>query len=304
MPCACNRGSEGSCVARLTAPANRTRKGRMGRLDGKVAIVTGASRGIGKVISQTFAREGASIVVAAKTSEPHPKLAGTIHDTVEEIEKAGGSALAVQVNVREGEAIESMVQQTVEAFGHIDILINNAGAIFIADAEATTAKKFDLVMDVNARAAFLCSRAVIPHMKHGGHIVMMSPPIAPRALKGKVAYGLSKLGMSMVAIGLAEELRHRNVSVNALWPVTAVESQATIQFEMGTEQDWRRPEVLADATLELVCTRPGEKTGLTLYDEEVLAWAGITELDKYAVVPGTRPGPWSKSLFQEEEKKS
>ncbi|MFW5741068.1 MAG: SDR family oxidoreductase [Myxococcota bacterium] len=286
----------------LTGRAIETKNGGMGRLDGKVAIVTGASRGIGKAISQTFARQGACIVVAAKTAEPHPKLPGTIHDTVEEIKQAGGKALAVQVNVREDAAIDSMVQQTLDAFGRIDILINNAGAIFIADAEATTAKKFDLVMDVNARAAFLCSRAAIPHMKQGGHIVMMSPPIAPRALKGKVAYGLSKVGMSMVAIGLAEELRHRNISVNALWPVTAVESQATIQFEMGSKEDWRTPAVLADATLELVCTPPGEKTGLTLYDEEVLGWAGITDLERYSVVPGAKPAPWSKSLFDDESK--
>ena len=275
----------------------------MGRLDGKVAIVTGGSRGIGKVVCSTFAREGARVVVAAKTADPHPKLPGTIHDTVEEIQRNGGTAMAMQVNVREDDAIEGMVRKTIEAFGRIDIMINNAGAIYIADAEATTAKKFDLVMDVNARAAFLCSRAVIPHMKDGGHIVMMSPPIAPRALKGKVAYGLSKLGMSMVAIGLAEELRHRKISVNALWPVTAVESQATIQFEMGTQADWRTPDILADATLELVCTPPGEKTGLTLYDEEVLAWVGVTDFDRYAAVPGTNPGPWSKTLFEEDDKK-
>jgi len=275
----------------------------MGRLDGKVAIVTGGSRGIGKVVCSTFAREGARVVVAAKTADPHPKLPGTIHDTVEEIQRDGGTAMAMQVNVREDDAIEGMVRKTIEAYGRIDIMINNAGAIYIADAEATTAKKFDLVMDINARAAFLCSRAVIPHMKDGGHIVMMSPPIAPRALKGKVAYGLSKLGMSMVAIGLAEELRHRKISVNALWPVTAVESQATIQFEMGTQADWRTPDILADATLELVCTPPGEKTGLTLYDEEVLAWVGVTDFDRYAAVPGTNPGPWSKTLFEEDDKK-
>jgi citronellol/citronellal dehydrogenase len=287
----------------LTARRDRTKNARMGRLDGKVAIVTGGSRGIGKVVCSTFAREGARVVVAAKTADPHPKLPGTIHDTVEEIQKSGGTAMAIQVNVREDGAIEDMVRKTIDAYGRVDIMINNAGAIYIADAEATTAKKFDLVMDVNARAAFLCSRAVIPHMKDGGHIVMMSPPIAPRALKGKVAYGLSKLGMSMVAIGLAEELRHRKISVNALWPVTAVESQATIQFEMGTQADWRTPDILADATLELVCTPPGEKTGLTLYDEEVLAWVGITDFDRYAAVPGTKPAPWSKTLFEEDKKK-
>lgn len=273
----------------------------MGRLDEKVAIVTGGSRGIGKALCSTFAREGAKVVVAAKTVDPHPKLPGTIHDTVAEIRDAGGTAMAMQVNVREDEAIEAMVKKTLEAYGRIDILVNNAGAIYIADAESTPAKKFDLVMDVNARAAFLCSRAVIPHMTHGGHIVMMSPPIAPRALKGKVAYGLSKVGMSMVAIGLAEELRHRNISVNALWPVTAVESSATKEFAMGTESDWRTPDILADATLELVCTPPGERTGLTLYDEDVLAWVGITDLDRYAVVPGTKPGPFSKALFEEDK---
>ncbi len=271
----------------------------MGRLEGKVAIVTGGSRGIGKEICKTFSREGAKVVVTAKTVDPHPTLPGTIHDTVREILEAGGSALGVQVDVRDEAAIESMVQRAVNEFGRVDILINNAGAIYIADAEATPAKKFDLVMSVNSRASFLCARAVLPHMKDGGHIVMMSPPIAPRALKGKVAYGLSKVGMSLVAIGLAEELRHRSISVNALWPVTAVESQATKHFQLGKPEDWRSADILADATLELVCTPPGEKTGMTLYDEEVLAWAGITDFDRYALVPGTKPGPWSKSMFED-----
>jgi len=272
----------------------------MSRLDGKVAIVTGGSRGIGKEICRTFAREGAKVVVAAKTADPHPTLPGTIHDTVREIREAGGVAMAVQANVRDDASIDRMVQEAVAAYGRVDILVNNAGAIFIADVASTTAKKFDLVMGVNARASFLCSRAVIPHMKEGGHIVMMSPPVAPQALKGKVAYGLSKVGMSLVAIGLAEELRDRKISVNALWPVTAVESEATRHFAFGTEEQWRKAEVLADATLELVCTPPGDKTGLTLYDEEVLAWAGITDLDRYALVPGTKPAPWSKAMFEDE----
>ena len=275
-----------------------TKNEPMPRLEGKVAIVTGGSRGIGKEICTTFAREGARVVVAAKTADPDPKLPGTIFETVRQIEQEGGKAIAVQANVRDADAIDAMAARAMEAFGRIDILINNAGAIYIADAEATPAKKFDLVMDVNARAAFLCSRAVIPHMTDGGHIVMMSPPVELKALAGKVAYGLSKLGMSMVAIGLAEELRTRKISVNALWPVTAVESQATIHFQMGSKSDWRTPAVLADATLELVCTPPGEKTGLTLYDEEVLAWAGITDLDRYAVVPGTKPAPFSKIMFE------
>lgn len=268
------------------------------RLRGKVAIVTGASRGVGKCIALTLAREGADIVAVGKTIEPHPTLPGTVPQTVQEVQALGRRALGLQVNVREDEDITRMVEQTVETFSRVDILINNAGALFIADAVDTPAKRFDLVMDVNARAAFLCSRAVIPHMKGGGHIVMMSPPIHPTKIAGKVAYGLSKLGMSLIAIGLAEELRDQRISVNALWPVTALESQATIHFQMGQREQWRSPQILGDAVRELVCTPPGQKTGLTLYDEDVLRSVGVTNFDSYALVPGAQPPPLSKALFE------
>ncbi len=270
----------------------------MGRLDGKVAVITGASRGVGKAIAIAFARQGADVVVAAKTAEAHATLPGTIHETAREIEALGRRALPIQVNVREETDIDRMAQETAKVFGRVDILINNAGAIHLASIEDTPAKKFDLVMDVNARASYLCTRAVLPYMGRGGHVVMMSPPIHPKKIAGKVAYGLSKLGMSIIAIGLSEELRDRKISVNALWPVTAVESQATIHFQMGTPENWRKADILADATLELVCTPPGEKTGLTLYDEEVLGWIGVTNFDHYAVVPGTKPGPYSKMVFE------
>ena len=271
----------------------------MQRLDGKVAIVTGGSRGVGKAVCIALAREGASVVVAAKTDQPHPTLPGTIHDTVRELQSLGGSAVAVKVNVREEAEIQHMVEQAVQAFGRIDILINNAGAIHLADVQSTPANKFDLVMDVNARASYLCAREVFPHMRDGGHIVMMSPPIHPEKIGGKVAYGLSKLGMSIIAIGLAQEWRAQRISVNALWPVTAVQSQATMHFGLGAPEQWRTAEVLADAVLELVSTPPGSITGQTLYDEDALRMGGITDLDRYAVVPGTRPPPLSRWMFDD-----
>ncbi len=271
----------------------------MGRLDGKVAIVTGGSRGVGKAVCLALAREGADVVIGAKTAEPHAKLPGTIHDTAKELEALGRKALPLQVDVRDEAQIDSMVAKAVDRFGKVDILVNNAGAIFIADAVDTPAKRFDLMMGINARAAFLCARAVIPYMKGGGHIVMMSPPIHPEKLGGKVAYGMSKLGMTLCAMGLAEELRDLKISCNALWPVTMVESSAVKNFQMGSEDMWRKPEILADATLELVCSRPGEITGQALYDEDVLRKAGVTDFDaRYAVIPGTHPPPLSKALFE------
>lgn len=282
----------------LTPRTASPQRRRMKRLEGKVAVITGATRGVGKAIALTFAREGADIVIAAKTAEPNPALPGTIYDTAKEIEALGRRALPLKVNVREEDDIDRMAAETARAFGRVDILINNAGAIHLASIEDTPAKKFDLVMDVNARASYLCTRAVLPYMKDGGHVVMMSPPIHPKKIAGKVAYGLSKVGMSIIAIGLAEELRERRISVNALWPVTAVESQATIHFQMGKPQDWRKADIMADATLELVCTPPGERTGLTLYDEDVLGWIGVTNFDHYALVPGAKPGPFSKMIFE------
>jgi len=272
----------------------------MNRLIGKVAIVTGGSRGVGKALCLALAREGADIVVAAKTDAPNPSLPGTIQETAQEIIALGRRALPVRVNVREEDDIERMAAMAAKELGRIDILVNNAGAIHIADLASTPAKKFDLVMGVNARAAFLCSRAVAPHMKSGGHIVMMSPPIRQlEKASGKVAYALSKLGMTMIAIGLAQELRDRKISVNAIWPVTAVESQATIHWKLGTPEQWRKPDVLADAVVEMVSTPPGELTGQALYDEEMLARAGITDLDRYAMVPGTKPPPLSKLFFDD-----
>ncbi len=266
------------------------------RLKGRVAIVTGASRGIGRTIAVALAREGAAVTVAAKTDAPSDKLPGTIHDTVEEIEKVGGRALAVKCNVREESEIERMVERTSRTFGKVDILINNAGAIFLSDVVDTPPGRFDLVMDVNARASFLCSRAVLPGMieRKWGHILMMSPPVSFSKVSGKVAYMLSKLGMTMIAQGLAEEVKAHHIAVNALWPVTAIESQATIHFQMGEPSQWRKPEIMSDAVMAILSREPPTLTGRALYDEEILKEAGVTDFSKYAVVPGTTPPPLSK----------
>lgn len=268
------------------------------KLEGRVAIVTGASRGIGKAIALALAREGAAVVVAAKTDVPHPKLPGTIFETANEIEAAGGRALPLKVNVREADEIDRMVARTREAFGPADILVNNAGAIFLADAVDTPPGRFDLVMDVNARASFLCSRAVLPEMvaRRWGHILMLSPPMSLARAPGKIAYLLSKVGMTFIAQALAEEVRGHQVAVNALWPVTMVESSAVIHFQMGEPSQWRKPEVMADAVVAVVTRDPSARSGQALWDEDVLREVGIADFAGYACVPGTTPPPLSRAF--------
>ncbi|MCR4316235.1 MAG: SDR family oxidoreductase [Planctomycetes bacterium] len=269
------------------------------KFEGKVAIITGASRGIGKALALRLASEGAAVVVAAKTAEPHPTLPGTIHDVVREIVAIGGRAIAVQVDVRDEQQIENMVSETLRAFGRVDIMLNNAGALFLEPVENTPAKKFDLVMGVNARAAFLCSRACIKPMREvgGGHIIMMSPPMSDKGV-GKTAYALSKFGMTFIAQSLAEEVRADNISVNALWPVTAVDSQATRTFWPGMESEMRTPDVLVDATVCILQKSASELTGQALYDEDVLRANGMTDFSKYSLVPGSSPSAFSKDLMK------
>lgn len=261
-------------------------------LEGRVAIVTGSSRGIGRGIALALAKRGVHVVVAAKTENPDPRLPGTIHETAAECEKLGPKALAVGCDVRDEEKIEALAKQTLDTFGRIDILINNAGALWWKPVLETPAKRFDLVMDVNARATFLLSRACLPSMieRRWGHIVNMSPPIDLRPVPGRVAYFISKYGMTLVAHGLAEEVREHNVAVNALWPVTMIESQATINYGLGDKSEWRTADIVVDATLALVDKPPFLRTGKALLDEEVLRDEGITDFDaKYACVPGSHP---------------
>jgi citronellol/citronellal dehydrogenase len=261
----------------------------VGKLEGKIAIVTGASRGIGKAIAIRFAKEGAKVVLASKTTDPNPKLPGTLDDVRKEIEAAGGEAYVQPTDVRDEDQIVALVDRTAKELGGIDILINNAGALFWAPVETTPSKRFDLVMDVNVRASFLCASHVISHMKKrgGGAIVNMSPPYTPGVMKGRVAYLISKFGMSMLTEGLAEEVAEDKIRVYSLWPVTMVESQATIGRHLGEPSMWRTAQVIVDSTLALVTGESKMASGGSYYDEEVLESIGIKDFSKYACVPGS-----------------
>lgn len=263
----------------------------MGVLSGKVAIITGASRGIGRALALGLAREGCDVVIAAKSTESSEKLPGSIFTVAAEVEALGARALPLQVDVRDAERIEGMAAKAVERFGRIDLLINNAGALHWAGILDTPPKRFDLVTDVNVRAAFLCSRAVLPAMlrQGSGHIINMSPPMDLSILPGRVAYGISKLGMTLLTLGLAEELRKQNVSVNSLWPVTIIESQASINHALGTREMWRTPDILVDCVLRIAGKPPAELTGQALLDEDFLRAEGVTDFSGYACVPGSQP---------------
>ena len=205
------------------------------RFADRVALVTGASRGIGKALALRLAAEGCDVVVAAKTTAPDPKLPGTIHETAREIEALGRRALAAELDVRDDAAVERIVAQALARWGRIDFLVNNAAALYWHPVVDTEMKRFDLVMGVNVRGTFACTRHVLPSMiaRKFGHILMLSPPVDPHAGTGKVAYAISKFGMTMIAQGVADEVRGHNVAANALWPATLIESQATIRFGIG-----------------------------------------------------------------------
>jgi citronellol/citronellal dehydrogenase len=263
----------------------------MDSLKDRVAIITGASRGIGRAIALGLARHGCHIVIAAKSTESTDKLPGSIHTVAQEVEALGVQALPVQVDVRFPEQIEAMTAQTRQRFGRIDILINNAGALFWKPVAQTPVKRFDLVMSVNARAAFCCAQAVLPAMqeRRWGHIINMSPPIEPRFVPGRVAYCISKFGMTLLTYGLAEEVKAHNIAVNSLWPVTIIESQASIGFGLGSPATWRNPDIVVDCILRLVQKEPGEVTGRALLDEDFLRAEGVSDFRPYACVPGMEP---------------
>ena len=260
-------------------------------LSGRAAIVTGASRGIGKAVALRLAEAGCDVCVAAKTVEPRPDLPGTIGETAAAVEALGRRAIAVRTDVRSAADLEAMVRAAKDAFGRIDVLINNAGALWWKDVSDTPPNRYDLVMEVNARASFLASHFVLPHMLEGGwgHIVMMSPPVNVDAVPHKTAYSMSKFGMTLVAHGLAGEVADRNVACNALWPATLVESQATINFGIGGREMWRKSDILADATLAICSFEPSTLTGNAFIDEEILSKVGVTDFSSYACVEGTTP---------------
>ena len=265
-------------------------------LKDKNIFITGGSRGIGLSIALRAAKDGANIAFAAKTVEENPKLPGTIFTAAKEIEAAGGVALPIQCDIRDETAVESAVNQAAEKFGGIDILINNASAINLTPTEKTPAKRFDLMFDVNVRGTFLTSQATIPYLRksaEGGrnpHILTLSPPLSMKAkwFKNHVAYTMSKYGMSMCVLGMSEEFKRDGIAVNALWPRTAIDT-AALQMIPGIDTAFcRKPEILADAAYEILNRPSAETTGNFFIDDEVLASIGITDLDKYSVVPGTK----------------
>jgi len=260
-------------------------------LEGRVALITGASRGIGRALALGLARHGCHIVIAAKSTETTEKLPGSIHTVAKEVEALGAQALPIQVDVRQPEQIESMVAQARQRFGRIDILINNAGALWWQPVAGTPVKRFDLVMGVNARAAFCAAQAVLPVMqeRRWGHIINMSPPIKLNFVPGRVAYCISKYGMTLLTHGLAEEVRPFNIAVNSLWPVTIIESQASINLQLGAPATWRKPNILVECVLRLVQKEPAALTGQALLDEDFLRAEGVTNFERYACQPGTTP---------------
>ena len=266
-----------------------------GDLSGKRIFITGGSRGIGLAIALRAARDGASVAIAAKTSEPNPKLPGTIHSAAQEIRDAGGVALPIQCDLRDEEQIAAAVNQAAQEFGGIDILINNASAINLTPTEATPAKRFDLMFDVNVRGTFLTSQAAIPHLRASAeagrnpHILTLSPPLSMKAkwFQHHVAYTMAKYGMSMCVLGMSEEFRKTGIAVNALWPRTAIDT-AALQMIPGIDTAaCRTPEILADAAYVILNRESKGCTGNFFVDDEVLASVGVTDLENYSVVPGT-----------------
>ena len=264
----------------------------IGNLSGKRVFITGGSRGIGLEIAKRIAKDGAKIAIAAKTSDPNPKLPGTIFTAAKEIEEAGGSALPLVTDIRDENAIAKSIEDAVAEFGGLDILINNASAINLTRTEETPAKRFDLMFDVNVRGTFLASQAAIPHLRNGNnpHILTLSPPLnmKERWFKNHVAYTMSKYGMSMCVLGMSGEFKRDGVAVNALWPATAIKT-AALQMIPGIDTNFcRKPEIMADAAYIILNKDSKSNTGNFYVDEEVLRGEGITDFDQYSVVPGTK----------------
>jgi citronellol/citronellal dehydrogenase len=265
-------------------------------LKDKTVFITGGSRGIGLAIARRIARDGANIVIAAKTDKPHPKLPGTIHTAAEEIEASGGRALALQVDIRDEDAVVAAVKRTVEHFGTLDILVNNASAISLTGTLQTPMKRFDLMHSVNLRGTFLCSQACLPHLLESAqagrnpHVLMLAPPLSmkPKWFAPFVAYTMAKYGMSECVLGMAEEFRPAGVAFNALWPRTLIATAALNMIATADSNRGRTPEIVADAAHEILSRDARSCTGNFFIDDEVLTEAGITDLDQYSVVPGTR----------------
>lgn len=263
----------------------------MTSLKGKTIFITGASRGIGREIALRCARDGANIVVAAKSDQPHPKLPGTIHTVAREVRDAGGQSLAVKLDVRDDDVVAACMKQAADHFGGIDMLINNAGAIRLTNVENTPMKRYDLIHSINNRAVLLCAQTALPYLKKSdhAHILNLSPPLnlKPEWMKPYTPYTSTKYGMTLLTLGMAEEFRTYGIAVNSLWPRTII-ATAAVQFEVGEEyiKRSRKPSIMADAAYQMLCTSGLELTGETKLDEEILRSAGQTDFSQYEHVPG------------------
>tara|TARA_R110000824_G_scaffold4068_5_gene19352 strand:- start:72 stop:899 length:828 start_codon:yes stop_codon:yes gene_type:complete len=267
----------------------------MNTLNKKTVFITGASRGIGRQIALACARQGANIVIAAKSDTPHPKLPGTIHTVAEEVRAAGGQALPLVLDVRDEEQIKQRIDEAAEHFGGIDALINNAGAIRLAGVEKLKVSRFDLLHQVNARAVMACSQAALPWLKQSerGHILSMSPPLNmdPKWFEHFGPYTSTKYAMTMISIGMAQEFKRYGIAVNTLWPKTVI-ATAAIQHEAGGEQlmaQGRKPDIMADATVSILNRSVDEMTGQNLIDEDVLRADGVTDFESYRYKAGDKP---------------
>ena len=274
----------------------------MATLQGKTLFITGASRGIGKAIGIRAARDGANVVIAAKSKVPNPKLPGTIGSAAEEMEQAGGKALAIQCDIRNEEEVQRAVAQAIERFGGIDILVNNASAIHLADTSNTPMKRFDLMNGVNARGTFLCTQTCLPQLAkaQNPHVLMLSPPLSMRArwFAPHVAYTMAKYGMSMCVLGMAEELKDRGIAVNALWPRTVIATSAlNLLGGEDTAKHGRTVDIVADAAHAILTRSARTCTGNFFIDEDVLRAQGVEDFERYAVKRGE---PLMRDLFVDE----
>ncbi len=265
----------------------------MTTLAGKTLFITGASRGIGRAIALRAAKDGANVVIAAKTAETHPKLSGTIHTVADEVRAAGGKALAIQLDIRDDNAIIEAVKKAAMQFGGIDILVNNASAISLTPTMETPAKRYDLMMGVNARGTFLCSQACIPALKRSSnpHILTLSPPLSMKAkwFAGHVAYTTSIYGMRMCTLGMSEELKPLGIAVNSLWPRTTIATAAVeVHFPEAILKASRNADIMSDAAYVILTSDAKSNTGNFYVDEDLLRANGVTDFDKYAITPGVK----------------
>ncbi|MEE4496227.1 SDR family oxidoreductase [Streptomyces sp. BE230] len=271
-------------------------------LAGRTILMSGGSRGIGLAIALRAARDGANVVLLAKTDQPDPRLPGTVHTAVADIEKAGGQGLAVVGDVREETDVRRAVEAAVERFGGIDIVVNNASAIALANPGDLPLKRYDLMMDINVRGTFLLSSLALPHLRRSEHaqILTLSPPLDPdrRWLRGHAPYTVSKYGMTMLTLGMAEQHRDNGFSANCLWPATTIVTAATVNMrgEQEATRNSRTPQIMADAAYEILSRPAGRTTGRCLIDEEVLREAGVTGFDGYRADPSSTE-PLRKDIF-------